>query len=208
MKAFIEQCLRDQEAINGIRQLYYLETDTDGKRKLEITILGILKTCEQFPYIPEQAQQKIIREQMVKDQDYDALNSRTVWKWLNQNKDLWWAKSQEPVPEVKDAGPLSPETEKLIRDWQVSLLNGIGKERPLFKERLADEMAKIKEEDKSRLEGKEIAKSESFKYQTDEAALRMQELRREYGVTCCDLHTGRPLPDKPQTFELWLETQV
>jgi len=112
------------------------------------------------------------------------------------------------VPEVKDAGPLTPETEKLIREWQVDLLNGIGKERPLFKERLADEMANIQAEDKSRLEGKEIAKSESFKYQTDEAALRMQELRAEYGRTCRDLHTGRPLPGKPETFEKWLETQV
>jgi hypothetical protein len=208
MNEFLKQCFRDLEAITGIRQLYFFEVDPDGERKLDVCIKGILKTCEQFPYIPEQAQQKIIREQMVKDQDYDALNSRTVWKWLNQNKDLWWAKSQEPVPEVKDAGPLSPETEKLIRDWQVSLLNGIGKERPLFKERLADEMAKIKEEDKSRLEGKEIDKSESFGCMTEESVLRMQELRREYGRTCRDLHTGRPLPDKPQTFEIWLETQV
>ena len=208
MNEFLRQCFRDLEAITGIRQLYYFETDPDGERKLDVCIKGILLTCKQFPYIPEEAQQKIIREQMVKDQEFDALNSRTVWKWFDKAKDIWWAKSQEPVPEVKDAGPLTPETEKLIREFQVGLLNGMGKERPLFKERLADEMAKIQAEDKSRLEGKEIAKSERYKYQTDEAALRMAELRREYGATCRDLHTGRPLPGKPETFEEWLETKI
>lgn len=157
MNEFLRQCFRDLEAITGIRQLYYFETDQDGERKLDVCIKGILITCGQFPYIPEEAQKKIIREQMVKDQDFDALNSRTVWKWLDKAKDVWWAKSQEPVAEVKELEPLSEETQKLIREWQMEM---IGSKTVTFKERLNQEMDKIKAEDKSRFEGKEMPKSD------------------------------------------------
>jgi len=157
MNEFLRQCFRDLEAITGIRQLYYFETDPDGERKLDVCIKGILITCGQFPYIPEEAQKKIIREQMVKDQDFDALNSRTVWKWLDKAKDVWWAKSQEPVAEVKELEPLSEETQKLIREWQMEM---IGSKTVTFKERLNQEMDKIKAEDKSRFEGKEMPKSD------------------------------------------------
>lgn len=157
MNEFLRQCFRDLEAITGIRQLYYFETDPDGERKLDVCIKGILITCGQFPYIPEEAQKKIIREQMVKDQDFDALNSRTVWKWLDKAKDVWWAKSQEPVEEVKELEPLSEETQKLIREWQMEM---IGSKTVTFKERLNQEMDKIKAEDKSRFEGKEMPKSD------------------------------------------------
>lgn len=190
MKEFIEQCIKDQEAINGIRQLYYLETDPDGERKLKITILGIIKSCEQFPYIPQEAIKKIISEQMVKDQDYDALNSRTVWKWLNQAKDVYWAKSQEPVPEVKDAGPLSPETEKLIREWQSDLL-GL-KPVPQIS---SVEIDRLRDEDKLRLEGKSAKKGlDLAQFQTDalkaeQKALHIQYIRENY-----DPITSKPLP--------------
>ena len=157
MNEFLRQCFRDLEAITGIRQLYYFETDPDGERKLDVCIKGILITCGQLAYIPEEAQKKIIREQMVKDQDFDALNSRTVWKWLDKAKDVWWAKSQEPVAEVKELEPLSEETQKLIREWQMEM---IGSKTVTFKERLNQEMDKIKAEDKSRFEGKEMPKSD------------------------------------------------
>ena len=191
MKSFIEQCFRDQEAINGIRQLYFLEVDPDGKRKLEITIKGILLTCGQFPYIPEEAQKKIITDQLVKDQDYDALNSRTVYKWLNMHKDLWWAKSQEPVPEVKDAGPLTPETEKLIREWQANLL-GLQPVPQIS----SVEIDRIKDEDKLRLEGKSVKKGiDLSQYQTDAIMAEKKALHIQYIKENYDPITSKPLPN-------------
>jgi len=37
----------------------------------------------------------------------------------------------------------------------------------------------------------------------DASYLRMVELKSEYGRTCCDLHTGKKLPDSPD-FDTWL----
>ena len=95
MQEFLKQCLEDLEPLTGIRQYYYLTTDQDGERKATVLILGIMEVLKQFPYIPESDQRKIIRDQMIKDQNYDSLNSRTVWKWLNSAKDVYWEKSQD-----------------------------------------------------------------------------------------------------------------
>lgn len=189
MKEFIEQCIKDQEAINGIRQLYFLEVDPDGERKLKITIQGILRTCEQFQYIPPEAQKKIISDQMVKDQDYDALNSRTVWKWFDKAKDVYWAKAQEPVEEVKELEPLSEETQRMIRDWQADLL-GLQPVPQIS----SVEIDRLKDEDRARLEGKSVKKGTDLsQFQTDalkaeQKALHIQYIRENY-----DPITSKPL---------------
>lgn len=154
MKDFLKQCLEDLEPLTGIRQYYYLTTDPDGERKATVLILGIIEVLKQFPYIPESDQQKIIRDQMVKDQNYDSLNSRTVWKWLNAAKDVYWEKSQEKVQEPEQVGPLTPETEKMISEYLAKLATGFEpKKRAGFAQRLKEEMEKIQAEDEQRVAG-------------------------------------------------------
>jgi hypothetical protein len=190
MKEFIEQCIKDQEAINGIRQLYFLEVDPDGERKLKITIQGILRTCEQFPYIPQEAQKKIISDQMVKDQDYDALNSRTVWKWFDKAKDVYWAKAQEPVEEVKVLEPLSEETQRMIRDWQADLL-GLQPVPQIS----SVEIDRLKDEDQARLagawhkKGTDLSQFQTDALKAEQKALHIQYIRENY-----DPITSKPLP--------------
>lgn len=216
MKEFIQQCIKDQEAINGIRQLYFLEVDHDGERKLRITIEGILKTCEQFPYIPQEAQQKIIRDQMVKDQDYDALNSRTVWKWLDKAKDVYWAKAQEPVNEVKDIGPLAPETEELIKNHLAELASQIAQERrPKFADRLKEEMEKIATEDKERVEGRKNLVAANHEHL--EFRARMENAKNSRGLHQVPFHElktftveGKPIVARNQeeAQEIYLEVYL
>jgi len=153
MKEFLKQCFRDLEALTGIRQLYFFEVDPEGERKLDICIQGILKVCEMYPYIPEEAQKKIIREQMVKDQDYEALNSRTVWKWFDKAKDIYWNRKEERQEIETTTVELSEETQKLVREWQSKLLGFSVPDAKM-------EMERIKKEDKERLEGKEIRKAD------------------------------------------------
>ena len=153
MKEFLKQCFRDLEALTGIRQLYFFEIDPEGERKLDICIQGILKVCEMYPYIPEEAQKKIIREQMVKDQDYEALNSRTVWKWFDKAKDIYWNRKEERQEIETTTVELSEETQKLVREWQSKLLGFSVPDAKM-------EMERIKKEDKERLEGKEIRKAD------------------------------------------------
>lgn len=95
MREFLIQALRDLESLTGLRQLYFLESDQDtGAQKIKVCIDGMMLACQDYPYIPEEAKKKIIREQMVKDQNYDALNSRVIHKWLSMFKDKYWTKGE------------------------------------------------------------------------------------------------------------------
>lgn len=203
MNDFLIQCLEDLESLTGIRQYYFLTTDPDGGRKTTVLIRGILEVCKQFPYISEADQKKIISEQMVKDQNYDSLNSRTVWKWLNGAKDVYWAKTQEKVQEVKPLEHLSEETQKLIRDWQASLLGLNATQGDISKE-----MDNIRAEDESRLQGKEIRKGSNLsKFQTTKEVAEIKELHRLWIKDNYHTVTGKPLETwKPEAE--WIEEKL
>lgn len=162
MKEFIKQCLEDLESLTGIRQLYFMQVDPDGKRKIEILIQGILVTCKQFDYISEDKQKNIIREMMVKDQDYDSLNSRVVFKWLNMNKDLYFmdANKSTEMPRVKLSDEENQRIDNLIEQFKNNLIDF----RPNF-QGIEEDMKKIKQEDEERQSGKRAAlKETSNKY--------------------------------------------
>lgn len=195
MKEFIKQCLADLESLTGIRQTYYLTIDTDGERKATVLIQGILEVCKQFSYISEADQQKIIREQMVKDQNYDALNSRTVWKWFNGVKDKYWELAHKPKFEnAIPLPPLTPETEKMIREWRADLM---GLNSSPSKIDLHADMQKIKEEDEQRLAGVPVkSKLSKYKYVPDENLVLINERKmkaaRDRGLDKLNLRDLKP----------------
>lgn len=200
MNDFIIQCLEDLESLTGIRQYYFLTTDPDGERKTKVLIRGILEVCKQFPYISEADQKKIITDQMVKDQNYDSLNSRTVWKWLNGAKDVYWEKTQKKVEEVKPLEPLTPETIQMIDDYLKKLGSDMQPtKRQGFAKRLKDEMDKIQSEDQERLNGSNLSK-----YQTPKEVAEIKELHRLWIQENYHPITGKPLETwKPESE--WIE---
>ena len=114
MRDFYKTILKELESLTGIRQMAFLEADPDGPQKAEIIIRGMVEQSKRFPYIPENEQQRIIREAMVTDQDYVALNSRVIYKWLNPHKDLYWGKATHQQPAEED---FKPATEEQVAYW-------------------------------------------------------------------------------------------
>lgn len=155
MEEFLTECLKNLEPLTGIRQLYFLEQDPDGERKIGVLIKGMLLTCEEFSYIPEKDQQKIISDMMRKDQNYDALNSRTVNKWFSLFKDFYWTRAnsehKEPEPQTGPLPPLSDDTMKKLHEFWGKLVE---KTEPKFMG-LNLTMDQIRYEDAMRLEGEE-----------------------------------------------------
>lgn len=128
MEEFFIQCLKDLEPLTGHRQLYFLQSDLeDGERQKNVLIKGMVLAAAEYPYIPEEAQQKIISDQMVKDQTYDRLNSRMVHKWLSGVSGKYFRESSHQNPlseqELTPAPPqeLSLETKKLIQSYLADL---------------------------------------------------------------------------------------
>jgi len=169
MKDFLIQCLKDLESLTGLRQLYYLQSDLeDGERKKNVLIEGMLVVCREFSYIPEAAQRAIISSQMIQDQDYDALNSRIIWKWLNAFKGPYLnPKELQDKPVVFEEIPQS--TWDMVEKFKNSLLDFGGQIKDA-----TDEMKKIAKEDAARYEK---PKSESIHYKPKEKDPREEKIR-------------------------------
>ena len=145
MREFFKQCLEDLEALTGNRQMYFFATDPDGQRKLKVCLDGMVLASKDYPYIPEESQQKIISEQMVKDQTYEALNSRTVHKWLTQASNAYRTHShfteEDLTPRDQDGRPTDPAppevADKYYQQWLASLAK-IGTGLPTMEQITAD----------------------------------------------------------------------
>lgn len=185
MKDFFKQCLKDLEPLTGIRQLFFLQSDLeDGERKKDVLIDGMITTSAMFPYIPEETQKKIIREMMVKDQDYDSLNSRVIHKWLNQNKEFYYLEANKAA-EAPRVNLSEEESERIDQLAQKTLASLAVDFSPSLKG-VDEEMKKIQEEDKERQEGKK-----SFHYKPDPdkvlRAAKKMEAAKSRGLDKLDL---------------------
>lgn len=127
MNEFFIQCLKDLESLTGLRQLFFLQSDMeDGERKKNVLIEGMVLAFNDYPFIPEEARKKIIRDQMVKDQKYDALNSRTIHKWLSAAANAYRTHSQfsedDLTPRDKDGKPTEVAPPEVAEKYQKELM--------------------------------------------------------------------------------------
>ena len=203
MKEFFENCLRDLEALTGKRQVYYWQTETDtdstgkakGMRKFEVCVQGMVIQSGNFAYIPEADQKRIITEMMVKDQDYEALNSSVIYKWLSMYKDKYFMAAN--APEAEPMRELTPEEsariDELANQFKAQLL---GNFQPEFKG-IEKDMEAIKREDKARVEMKGSG------YIPSSEKVVMNELRRRWMLDNFDAMTGKKL-DTYLSYEEWI----
>lgn len=132
MKDFFIQCLKDLEPLTGLRQLFFLQNDLeDGERKKNVLIDGMILACKDYPFIPEVAQKKIIRDQMVKDQTYEALNSRTIHKWLTAASNAYRTHSQfteaDLMPRDENGNVTQPAPPEVAEKYEKQLLANLAK---------------------------------------------------------------------------------
>ena len=196
MKEFFKSELQTLKAKTGLNQYETVSNMPDAAKQIGILLDSMVLVCNEFPYIPDSDKQKIIKKMIIQDQEFTALNSRAVWKWLNMHKDAYWAKEQEIEHLEQPAGPLSPETEKLIKDFQDNLARQMEAEkrnRITSGKRLREEMEKITREDSERLEGKKTTEFQTSELEAEKKVLHLQYLKENY-----DPITGKKL-------ENWME---
>jgi hypothetical protein len=203
MKQFFEQCLRDLEALTGKRQVYYWQTETDtdssgkakGARKFEVCVQGMVIQSQNFPYIPEEDQKRIITEMIVKDQDYEALNSSVIYKWLAMYKDKYFmaANAPEPNPMHQHTPEELERIDKLAQEYLAQLAGAF---QPSFKG-IEKDMEAIKRQDRQRVEMKGSG------YLPSSEKVMMSELRRVWMLENFDPMTGKK-NDNFLSFDEWI----
>jgi len=195
MKAYFLDLLNNLDKLAGLRQVEkIMNSSPNPKAEINELIAVLVRVSEQFPYIPEQDQKNIISAAVITDAEFNSLNARIVYKWLNIHKDKFF----------KEVAHMEQEKEK---DWVP--LTGDAR------------MAKLKEFEKI-LQGfddhhlsddkivpyadvREIKKPVSVGYIPPTAEeVRMGELKIQYARECTDLKLGYIKPGSP-TFESWLQ---
>lgn len=199
MKEFFESCLKDLEPVAGVKQYIYWQIEAgkgpDAKkevtRQIEVCVKGMMLTCEQFTDITEEKQKKVIRRMMVEDNTYESMNSRTIYKWLNQ-----YRQQQAPVSQYveQDLTPeqkkVSPETQKMIDE---------------LLERTANKFI-IPTENKEREKKKSMASDYLDRMTPEQAA--MSKLRERWMWETHEIYIDHAV-QRPDTlsFDEWIKTQ-
>lgn len=110
MKDFFKQCLEELEDVSGIRQLHWLRQSCEDQEQFDkrknVLIEGMILSSQRFLYIPQEDQKKIIRKMMIEDQNYEAINSRTVHKWLDLHKNQFPFITEEEMKPQAEPAPL------------------------------------------------------------------------------------------------------
>lgn len=91
MREFFKQELKTLKAKTGLNQYENIGAMPDAQFQFKILLDSMELACNEFNYIPDNDKKRIIQEQILRDQDFTGLNSRVIWKWLNMNKDHYWA---------------------------------------------------------------------------------------------------------------------
>lgn len=107
MRDFFKSELQTLKAKTGLNQFENMSAMPDKEKQFKILFDSLEMVCAEFQYIPDNDKKRIIQEQIIRDQDFTGLNSRVVWKWLNANKDHYWAIYQAKVEKQAQAQPVS-----------------------------------------------------------------------------------------------------
>lgn len=205
MKQFFKKCLEELDLKTGIKQLHWLKQECKDQAeydtKIDLLIGSMVRVTDRFDYIPEDMQKTYILLEMEQDQQYDSLNSRTIWKWLDRHKSKHMTHSQfteVDLSQGKYFDELNPETQKLVNDFLVGLSESL--QAPQFKD-IQSDMKQIANEDKRHSE-----RPKPSGYVPDPNLETMANNRAEYGRQCTDLHKGTILPGMP-SFEEWVAMQ-
>lgn len=192
MKDFFKTCLEELEFKTGIRQLYWMQQGAadqgDFDKKKNILLDSMVIASNKFDYIPKEDQKLIITKMMVEDQEYDGMNSRTVWKWLNMHSVHYFSvnKAPEEIPRIEHTAEQSERINAMIAEYLKQLAGNFSPNYTGLKE----EINRIQAEDKERSDGRKAAVG----YQSTPEEIIAKELHFEYLIANYDPITKEKLP--------------
>lgn len=194
MREYFFTLLQNLDKLTGIRQYDKLSQADDAKKELNTLLTILCRACDQFPYIPDEAKQRIIDTNIVADADFIGLNAKCIYKYLNANKDRYFKELAHVEIKPEDA-PLEGEAFKAKTDWVIAEL-----------QKATEPMAARINPYKDIVVPTPVQKGLKY-YPADPSVGRMQDLKVQYGREHTDKYTGKRLDGSP-TFEEWLKTQT
>ncbi len=203
MRDFFKQELITLYAKTQLRQYESITAMQDASEQFKILFDSLEHVCRQFNYIPETAQQNIIRERILSDKDFIGLNAKVVYKWFMEVRDTYYKESAH-IKQADTANPvtydeLSPETKAKVDEFIKGLQSESAglKSVPQVSQKEIDD---LRIEDLEEREGK---KAISAGYCTTPEQARLKEMKIQWAREYTDLYTGKIKEGAP-SFEQWL----
>ena len=110
MRKFLLKTLERLQLLTGLKQFENLKKAGD-KESIKLWLDSLESVCNRFGNISDEIKQRIITQNLIKDQDYTGLNARTLQKWF----DYYWNTTgkqkhyYEQQKMVECDNPLPPE---------------------------------------------------------------------------------------------------
>jgi hypothetical protein len=127
MRDFFLNLLNNLDKLAGLKQLdkIYAVHGNDilgAKKEIKILLDVLCNVSNQFPFIPEDDQQKIITQAVISE-EFHSLNGNTLYKWLARHKDKYYREAHHEKKE-ETAEPLTGEARAAaLKKWLDSLAN-------------------------------------------------------------------------------------
>jgi hypothetical protein len=192
MNEYFVKLLKSLDKLTGMKQYEKLLAMPDFKSEINSLIEILCRTCDMFPYIPDESKQKIIDACVVSDQEFIGLNAKIIYKWLNANRAQYFRETSH-IPTEKNEPPVEGEARA---EWIKKFLIAIN---------TVDEHVTVAKNFDQFEHVKEIKPSDGQTYHAPAPeVIVMQDLKIEYGRQHTDKFTGRTLEGHPK-FEEWIK---
>lgn len=121
MREFFLELLQNLDKFCGLKQYEKIMQLQTHKHELNLLLDILCKVAEQFTFIPEKDKKRIISDAVITDQEFQGLNARIIYKWLNAKKDQFFTELAHQQIE-QSAEPLTGEARMArLKEWEAAL---------------------------------------------------------------------------------------
>jgi len=106
MRDFFKEELEALERKTGLKQYEKILAQDKWEVELKELLDELCRVCNQFDYIPNEDKAKIIRQNIITDQEFIGFNSRIIYKWLSGSKAIYFKEqAHQKQPEEYKSNP-------------------------------------------------------------------------------------------------------
>jgi len=123
MREYFLNLLQNLDKFCGLKQYEKIMQLPTHKEELNALLDILCRVSEQFKFIPEKDQKRIISDAVITDQEFQGLNARVIYKWLNLKKDQFFTEAAH-MPTEPTVEPVTGEArDKWLKKFMEAVMS-------------------------------------------------------------------------------------